>query len=443
MIALLLALADPCAPPPAAAARDPASARVYVEVGENAAGPTEVLEAFREALRLDPSNARAQAGFQAACRPGDDRFEKARARMDAGDRAGAIAIFEQLRPMPAAALLEGICLYELEQDDAAETALLEAQADDATADAARFFLGLLARRRGQQAEAEQLFTEVAQGNSSVADQARRLLKPTRLSVSALAESGYDSNVSLAPTNAPLGGDALGSLAAAVVWRPVEGLFVRASGFYRAQPTLSDYDLGALGGTVGYGWGPLSAEYDYDFVALGNAPYLSANRLGLAGRLPLGAWTLSAGYGARFENYRTSVTSVFSGTLHGWQIAAALRLSREASVEIAYRFARDWTDEAATTYFEHGPAAVLRFGSGRVRLSIEASAAFRLYEAFDDSVGVQQQDSILDAALLGEYDVDPRWTVRLALGGRDQISNVDELTYTRAYATLGVAFAAGL
>lgn len=441
MIALLLALADPCALPPPAAQPDPAAAQAYVEAGESE--PAGALDAFREALRLDPSNARAQAGFQAACRPGEGRFEKARALMDAGDRAGAIAIFEELRPMPEAALLEGICLYELEQDDAAESALLEAQATESTAEAAQFFLGLLARRRGQEAEADRLFGEVAQGNSSVADPARRLLKPSRVSVSALAEAGYDSNVSLSPSNAPMGGDGIGSLAAALVVRPLEGLFVRASGVYRAQPTLSDYDLGALGGAVGYGWGPLNAEYDYDFVALGNAPYLSANRLGLGARWPLDAWTLSAAYGVRFENYRTGVTANFSGTLHGGQVAAALRLSPSASVELAYRVARDLAQIDSTSYFEHGPAAAVQVGVGRLRLSAEASAAFRQYDGLDQGLGAQLQDTILDAAALGEYDLGARWTLRLTVGGRDQIANVAELTYLRGYATLGLGFAAGL
>ena len=443
MIALLLALADPCTPPKPAAQPDPAGAQAYVEVGESE--PAGALDAFREAVRLDPSNARAQAGFAAACRPGsDERFEKARALMDAGDRAAAIAIFEQLRPNPPAALLEGICLYELEQDDAAETALLEAQADESTADAARFFLGLLARRRGQDTEADQLFGEVAQGTSSVAEQARRMLKPTRLSVSALLESGYDSNVSLSPSNAPLGGDALGSLAAAVVYRPIEGLFLRASGVYRAQPSLSDYDLGAAGGAAGYAWGPLSAEYDYDFVALGNAPYLSANRLGLALRLPAGAWIFSAGYGARFENYRTGDTANFSGTLHGAQLAAALRLSPSATVELAYRMARDVAQLDSTTYFEHGPAAAVRAAAGRLRLSAEASAAFRLYDGADPGLNnVQQQDTILDASLLAEWDLAAQWSLRLVMGGRDQIANVDELTYLRGYVTVGLGFAAGL
>ncbi len=454
LLALLLAAADPCSPPEPASEKDPALAQAYVEVGESEADHPDALEAFREALRLDPANARAQAGFQAACRPQDDRFQRARSLMDAGDRAAAIRLFEEIRaegPSPAAALLEGICLYELEQDGAAETLLLEAQSDESVADSARFFLGLIARRRGEQAEAERLFAGVAQGTSKVAAQADRLLRESRapraLSISLLAESGYDSNVTLSPSGAPVGRDGLGSLAAALLWKPTPGLFARATGFYRAQTQLSDYNLGAAGAALGYVLGPaarqLAAEYDYDFVALGNAPYLSANRLAVSGRLGFGALSLGAGYGVRFENYRTATTSPFSGTLHGAQLSAALRMTESAWVEVSYRGARDLATYPETSYFEHGPAAALRLASGAFRVSAEASAAFRLYDAVDPALGVQRQDVLLDASALGEWDLADRFTLRLSLGGRDAIANVPDLTYLRGYATLGVAFASGL
>ncbi len=454
LLALLLTATNPCAPPEPAAKKDPALAQAYVEVGESEADHPDAREAFLEALRLDPANARAQAGFQAACRPQDDRFNRARSLMDAGDRAAAIRLFEEVRaegPSPPAALLEGICLYELEQDGPAETLLLEAESDESVADSARFFLGLIARRRGEQAEAERLFADVAQGTSPVREQADRLLRESRaapaLSISLLAESGYDSNVTLSPSGAPVGGDGLGSLAAALSWKPIGGLFARATGFYRAETQLYDYNLGAVGGALGYVLGPasrqLSAEYDYDFVALGNAPYLSANRLVVSGRLGLGALSLAAAYGARFENYRTSTTSPFSGTLHGALLSAALRVAESAWVEVSYRGARDLAMYPETSYLEHGPAAALRLASGAFRASAEASAAFRLYDAMDPALGVQRRDVLLDAAAVGEWDLTDRFTLRLSLGGRDAISNVPELTYVRGYATLGVAFASGL
>jgi hypothetical protein len=454
MLALLLAAADPCALPRPAAAQDPATAQAYLEVAESEAGRPAALEALREALRLDPGNARAQAAFQAACRAGDDRFERARARMDAGDRAAAIALFEQIRadgPSPPAALLEGICLYELDQDAAAETLLLEAAGDEQTADPARFYLGLLARRRGEQAEAERLFASVAQGGSSVASQAQRVLRESRgeelAAVSLIAESGYDSNVSLSPSTAPLGGTGLGSLAAALLLKPVSGMFVRASGYYRAQPALPDYNLGALGGAVGYALrsGPrqLAAEYDYDFVALGNAPYLPANRLALSGWWEVGAVSLGAAYAVRFENYRTSVTNPFSGTAHRPQLSALFHLGGTAWAEIGYHLERDLAAYPETSYLEHGPSAGLRLSSGRWRAAAQASAAFRGYDAVDPELGVQRKDVLLDADLLGEYDLAPRWTLRLVVGGHDDISNVSALSYLRGYVTLGAAFAAGL
>ncbi len=64
LLALVLAAAPACAPPAPASKRDPALAQTYVEVGESEADHPDALEAFREALRLDPANARAQAGFR-------------------------------------------------------------------------------------------------------------------------------------------------------------------------------------------------------------------------------------------------------------------------------------------------------------------------------------------------------------------------------------------
>ncbi len=459
--ALLLAAADPCAPPEPAPAPDPDAARAYVEVGESEQGRPAALEAFREALRLDPANAAARSGFLAACSAQDDRFERARKLMEAGDRAAAIRLFEEIRaegPSPGAAMLEGICLYELQQDGPAEALLLEASASDDVGDSARLFLGLIAQRRGEQTEADRLFQDVAQGTSLVREHADRLLRESRgghaLTVSLVAEPGYDSNVSLSPSGEPAGADGMGSLAGALVWKPISGMFVRATGFYRAQAQLSNYNLGAVGGAVGYTYGPparqLAADYDYDFVTLGDAPYLSANRLAITGRLGLGTVSLAAAYAVRFENYRTGTTAPFSGTLHGGQLSATLQVAEGARVELSYRGARDLATYVETSYFEHGPAAALRFSVGALRASLGTSAAFRLYDDVDPALtstafpnGIQRQDVLLDATVAGEVDLGQHWTLQLSLGGRDAISNVPELTYLRGYATLGVAWSWGM
>jgi tetratricopeptide (TPR) repeat protein len=452
LFALLLAAADRCAPPAPARQPDPAAAEVYVEVAESERGHETALMAFREALRLDPSNARAQAGLEAECNSEDSRFARARELMEAGDREGAIRLLEEI-PSPAAALLEGICLYELGEDEAARPLLLAAQERPSLADSARFFLGLIALRQGDEEQAARHFQEVAQGSSPVSDQAGRLLRVARttgrLSLSVMVESGYDSNVTLSPAGTPLAGDGLGSAALALAFRPMgdEGLFLRAAGLYRAQVQLHDYDLGAASGAAGWTLGSraqqLSAEYDYDFLTLGRAPYLSAHRLSLGGRLALGSWTLGGTYAARFESYRTATTSAFSGVLHGAELWGALRLSRSAVVEVAYRGAYDATVQIETSYLEHGPRAGLRIAFDGWRVSLETSAAFRVYQDVDVALGVQRQDALLDAMLTGEVDVGERWTARLVLGGRDAISNVADLAYLRGYAMLGLSYAVGI
>jgi hypothetical protein len=256
-------------------------------------------------------------------------------------------------------------------------------------------------------------------------------------------------VTLSPAGTPLAGDALGSAELALIFRPMgdEGLFLRAAGLYRAEAQLHDYDLGAAGGVIGWILGSrarqLTAEYGYDFVTLGRSPYLSAHRLSLTGMLGLSAWTLGATYAARFENYRTTTTSAFSGVLQGAELWAALRASPLLTVDAGYRGAWDATGRLDTSYLEHGPRAGLRLSFDGWRVSLETSAAFRNYQDVDVVLTVQRQDVLLDAALAGEVDLGERWTVRLVAGGRDAISNVPELTYLRGYATLGLSYAVRL
>lgn len=458
ILPLLALLAAPCEAPAPAAVRDAEVAQAYVEAGEEEQGHEGALGAFREALRLDPSNQRAQHGFYAACAGPGDRFEAARALMDQGDRRGAVALLEALRaqgPSPRAALLEGICLYELHEDLRARPLLTEALAKPSVADSARFFLGLVALRAGDDAEAEARLSEVSEASAlrAEADQLLRNLRGgRRLSLSALADSGYDSNVTLAPGGEPAGGDAAGTLSGAVLFRPLgeSGPFARATGLYHLQLQHHDYDVLAFGGAAGWQLGRfarhLAVEYDFDYLALGGAAYLSAHRLGAGGRYSFGDVAVGGGYGVRFENYQTDVTSSFSGTLHTGDAYLAW-----GPFEAGYHVGRDLTVQDATSFFEHGPRAALRLAaSPRLRLSLAADVLLRGYDAADASfattanpLGVQRADTLVDGSALAEWDLSGELTLRLVLGGRDALSNVPTLSYVRLYATAGLAWALGL
>src|SRR6185312_2997865 len=166
-----------------------------------------------------------------------------------------------------------------------------------------------------------------------------------------------------------------------------------------------------------------------------APYLSAHRLSASGRHAFGPVALSLQYAVRFEDYRNSVTSPFSGNDHRLQLSAVWRVAETVWLEAAYHLERDFAALPETTYVEHGPSAAARAVFGKLRASAELSAGFRNYDAADPSLNdVQQNDTLLDASVQGEYALTPRWAVRLSLGGRDQLSNVDELQYVRGYAT---------
>jgi hypothetical protein len=478
--ALLLSLAEPegagaCeeVPPGAATAADPDTAAVYRAVGddERAAGHADAARiAYREALRRDGADAGARAGLAALCvreakaapppaRPPDD-FDRGVALMERGDRAGAIAAFVAARaegPDPAATLLEAICRYELGDSRRARPLLEEARATPKVAGTALFFLGLIALEEDESARAASLFTAAASADAGLAGTAAGLARLShregRVVVSALSEAGYDSNVELTPDGtAARGGaaDGYGSAVAGLFARPsgTTGAYLRATAQYRKQLRIESYDLGqggaALGLRAGRGGRYAAAEYAYDFLTLGGRSYLSAHRLLATGRTTRGRFSLGATYAARFESFLTAATAQYSGLHHdvetevGWQPAAA------AAVGVGYHGGRDDTRDAALSYVEQGPVALLRLGlGGPARLVAEGRFTWRRYDAVDPDLGVERRDRYLDGALLGELDVADSWTVRATVTGRRALSDLSDFQYDKLVATLGVVYTLGV
>lgn len=455
MIALALLLAADCAVPAPADAPDPGSASVYAEVGEGerAAGRDDSARvAFQQALRLDGANALATRGLDALC--ASDRFEEGRRLLDRGDARGAAGLFARLRaaaPSRPAALLEGIARYQLDDDGAARPFLEDAARDPVLADAARFYLGLIALRADQPHAAADALDQVspeAPFAAAAGELSRMARRSGKLVLSVLAESGYDSNVTLLPSGAAQGADAAGSLALAAVARPFgeSGPWLRASGLYRGQLQLHDYDLGAAGGAAGWQFGRSDrravVEYDYDFLTLGAAPYLSAHRLSAEAAAVFGQFLLSAAYALRLESYLTPVTSNFSGALQTANLMLGLRVGG-GFLRAGYQVGRDFAQLDSTSFVEHGPRAVLDLPLGRrTRLSVDASAAFRRYDGYDAGLGVQRADVLLDGTAAADFDLSDLLTLRASLIGRKAISNAPDLSYDRVAAMLGVLLAAG-
>lgn len=172
MTALLLALLlaaqpSPCDPVQPAPRADPAAAASYRTVGdaERASGARDTATtAYRLAASLDPADPDSRRALRELCETEGaaavDPFRRGVERMERGDLREAVADFQAVRaarPDAPSALLEGVCLYRLGDDRGAEPAFHAAEGDPEVGDTARFYLGLIALRRGDSQQAAPLF----------------------------------------------------------------------------------------------------------------------------------------------------------------------------------------------------------------------------------------------------------------------------------------------
>ena len=365
---------------------DRETAQLYLAVGDEARDAKDFSAArvaYRQALRRGDPNAAARladvcrvtADESRITQPADaaavDHFSDGLTLMRSGDRARAIAAFEQVRAAredPAAALLEGVCEYELGQDDRARPLLEIAQKHPNTAATASFFLGLVALRQGDDDRATLLLDAAAAQDDRLKSPAATLLKVARrdgrLVLSALTEIGFDSNVELLPDGSQTtGGSADGSalVASGLILRLFgpSGPYARIAGQYRQQFVVSSYDLGDVIGAAGARWErgrqELGAEYSYDFMSLGGSAYLSAHRLAAYGRGWHGVFGLAATYFARFESFLEDTTSAYSGLHHDAEAQALWRASRPLTFALGYHVGLDGTyHNPDLSYLEQGP-----------------------------------------------------------------------------------------
>lgn len=458
----LLATADPCVQasplPP-----DLASAQAYREVGDaHLAAGEDALAAFayREALRRTPDPAGKSAltrSLEEACHPGPSAFERGQSKLAAGDLAGAAALFETARETtqePAAALMEGVVLFQLGREVEARPLFEEAALDPAVEGSARFFLGLIALHRGDRDRARAFF-DAARADPSLAQDALTLSELTRadgrLQLSLVAESRFDSNPSLLPAAAVQAGraDVGAQLLGLLLARPFgdSGPYARLSAVGALQASHEELDL--AGGSAAAGWrqgaGSTFALGEYAFAGntLDGAPYLLSHTLLAQGQLALGPWLLGASGHVQSRAFQPADAAPYSGWLERARGYAGRRLGERAVLLVGYRFTRDAVRLPELSYVEHAPWAELRFAfSPRVRLVVEADWAVRLYDGEDPLLGLTRSDHLLEGGLGAELDLTPRFTARLAASGTHQGSDAAAFDYDAVTVSLGLQYTAG-
>jgi len=455
-LAILLAAADPCGPPPGELRDDAGATDAYRAVAraEEAAGDDDTAAAaWREVLRRAPDDAAARAAHAAACarREGARRFEEGLARFDARDWAGAAAAFAESRRAPAgtsgasAALLEGIARFELGDDSAADAALSAAAREPASRETARLYQGLLALRAGAPARAATAFEDAA-GSRALAPLANQLARQARASGKLLlivsAEGGRDSNPALAPEDAS-DADTTGGASLLALVRPAGryGPYLRASAFARRYAQEDWLDLAGANGAAGIQLGRDAAggllEYDLAWRTLAGSPYLVAHRALASGWFATGRILWSATAAARLERYATDWDPL-SGLLYRGELRAGVPLGGRGAAGLSYAAARDDTETAALSWLEHGPRADLQLLLGRrVVLLADAGLALRRADAFDVALGDLREDVVLDGTLALEWDLRHGLFLRGSLYGRRAWSSVPALEHRAWTPSLGL------
>jgi hypothetical protein len=281
------------------------------------------------------------------------------------------------------------------------------------------------------------------------DLARYARRDRKLVVSFLVESGWDSNVTLGPSElAGAESDGAVGLVGAVLWRPLgaNGPYARVAGEITEQLSLELYDFSDLSGAVGWQhrtrWLTVAAEYALSSETLGGQPYLTGQRLAASVVLSLGRAALGATYAARLDDYAQAYAA-YSGTTHLGELRLSVPLGR-SRLALAYGGARDVAETADLSFAEHGPRAELLVALGnRTRLGLGAGARFRDYDAAAPGSAVVRSDELLDASVFGEVDLSARLSARLTLQGRRVRSNVDALEYEKLVPFVGFLWVTGL
>jgi len=454
---LLLAACAAVEPAPRA---DPMAAQAYAEAGETelSAGSFDTArEAFREALRLDPSLLRVREALERICdaEAAPDPFEEGVRLLDAGRPGAALERFEEARrrsPDAGTALMLGICRYELGEDEAARPLLLEAQDDPLTAQSADVFLGLLALRAGNRSEAASRFASAGgSADPRLSAAASELLKLSRragrIVVGAAIDPRFDTNVALA-SDAEARADGAAVAAVNVSSRPLgwgRGLYVNANLLYRQQFSARDYDFAGAGGAAGWEWSrpalAASLEYGAEAYALGGSLYLLAQRLTASAHWTPGRLSLGGSYRLRPEDFRASGWESYSGYRHTAGLDASWHFDGGSSLALSWRGERHDAFSAALSDWETGPWILCLWRAGAdVRAGVQAGVLRRWDDA--DETGTSLRDMYLHGEAFAEYDLGTQWVLRAGVGAYRTASQAQGGSYGNVFASVGVAWARG-
>lgn len=463
LFAFALSAVDPCAPVGPVGLPEPATAAAYRAVGDEEltrSARDSAATAYRAALARDPSDHASREALRRLCEARgtiEDPFARGLRLMDLGHFRDAIDAFRASRassPSPSTALLQGICHYELGEDSEATPLFREAEGYAPHREEARLYLGLIALRAGAGAEASALF-DSARTNPALERNARELARLARqdgrVVVSFLAESGWDSNVNLAPTGGPSPApesDGVYALTGSLLVRPngPRGPYLRAAALTHEPVDLGAYRVRGFDGAGGWQLRDhatqVVVEYDYGTRSFGGDPYLTSHRLLASAWLRAGRAGFGAAYLVRFESY-AAAWSRFSGTLQRAELRTAFTPSPQLRIGVAYGVGRDDARDSVLSYLEHGPRVELRASAGASwRLGLDASLSRRGYDENDPAFRAARRDTYLDASVFAERDVAPGLALRFGLQGRRALSNVAALEYDKIVPTLGLAYVRG-
>jgi hypothetical protein len=436
VIALAAAvIADLCAAPPAPApVPDVEDAAAYARAGDEArtAGDIRIAAlAYRKAIALDPANAAARDALAELCR---------------ADRAD-----------DDEALLAAIARFRAGDLDEARAALSAIVARGGpAAEGAHFFLGLVALREHDGAEAERELL-LARRDPSYAELATSMLRLARregpLTALLIAAPELDTNPQLVPETPPAGAtagppatDESLLLAGTITARPLRWLALREAVAWRKQRRLSALDFldentqiaVELDGRADHA----ALRYDLGYDLLDGAAYLIANRASAAYRRELGALAVGASYAVRRRDYRQADEREFDGWVHSAEAGAVVHAATRLELELRALGRRELTEEASFSNTAGGGQAALRFGPyGRARGAGAVAVWYARHDAPQPD-GVLRRDVHAEGGLDFELDVGDHVIAIAAATVAHNSSTIEDFRYWKIVARVGLALAFG-
>jgi hypothetical protein len=436
LLATVVALAELCAVPEPASARDPEESRAYSDVGDEARATGDLRVAaiaYRNALALDPENAQARAALTAVCRDGDG-----------GD--------------DGAALLDAVARYRAGDRGAARTQLARvARGSGPSASGAHFFLGLLALDAHDVRTAIREL-ELARMDPEYSELARALLRLARrdgrLAIALLIEPELDTNPQLLPdtppagalTGAPASDEALVT-AATITGRPRPWLAIRNALTWRNQRRESTLDFVGenlqLAAERAGRRDRIAVRYDLDYDLLDGARYLIAHRAGVGYRRDGRAGAVVASYAVRRRDYARDSERAFTGWVHAGDAGAIVPVGGGATLDARVTAERELTADASFTSSSAGIRLALRTRStAPVRLTAGAALGYASYDRAQPD-GQIRRDVVLQATAELEIDLGDHVVAVAGASAAHNTSPIEDFRYTKLVARCGLAFALGV